>query len=181
MYIFVVHRILFKSASSMYIQQLYHDVPGRIKYIKLHIWPMFIWVNTRFVTGNPIQVCLLPVCLIRSCTGVYLFVSRWHHQMETFSALLAFYAGNSPVTGELPAQRPVTRSFDVFFDLRLNKQLSKQWRCWWFKTPLRSLLCHCNLFLSVKRMQLRHSTRQLNRGRRWITSDDVTQPYLVRL
>ena len=44
--------------------------------------------------------------------------------METFSALLAICAGNSPVTGELPAQRPVTRSFDVFFDLRLNKQLS---------------------------------------------------------
>ena len=34
--------------------------------------------------------------------------------------------GNSSVTGELPSQRPVTRSFDVFFDLRLNKRLSKQ-------------------------------------------------------
>ena len=39
--------------------------------------------------------------------------------METFSALLAICAGNSPVPGEFPAQRPVTRSFDVFFDLRL--------------------------------------------------------------
>ena len=39
--------------------------------------------------------------------------------METFSAFLAIRAGNSPVTGEFPAQRPVTRSFDVFFDLRL--------------------------------------------------------------
>ena len=46
--------------------------------------------------------------------------------METFSALLAFCAGNSPVAGEVPAQRPVTRSFGVFFDLRLNKPLSKQ-------------------------------------------------------
>ena len=45
--------------------------------------------------------------------------------METFSALLALCAGNSPVTGELPTQRPVTRSFNVFFDLRLNKRLSK--------------------------------------------------------
>ena len=40
----------------------------------------------------------------------------WRHQMETFSALLAICAGN----GEFPAQRPVTRNFDVFFDLRLN-------------------------------------------------------------
>ena len=45
--------------------------------------------------------------------------------METFSALLALYAGNSPVPGEFPAQRPVTRSFDVFLDLCLNKRLSK--------------------------------------------------------
>ena len=37
--------------------------------------------------------------------------------------LLAICAGNSPVTGEFPAQRPLTRSFDVFFDLRLNKRL----------------------------------------------------------
>ena len=43
--------------------------------------------------------------------------------METFSALLAFCAVNSPVTGEFPSQMPVTRSFDVFFDLRLNKPL----------------------------------------------------------
>ena len=45
--------------------------------------------------------------------------------METFSALLALCAGNSPVTGEFPAQRPVTRSFDIFCDLRLNKRLGK--------------------------------------------------------
>ena len=42
--------------------------------------------------------------------------SWWRHHMETFSALLPICAGNSPVNGEFPAQRPVTRSFDVFFD-----------------------------------------------------------------
>ena len=46
--------------------------------------------------------------------------------METFSALLAVCAGNSLVSDEFPSQRPVTRSFDVFFDLRPNKRLSKQ-------------------------------------------------------
>ena len=44
-------------------------------------------------------------------------------------------AGNSPVAGEFPAQRPVTRSFDVFFDLPRNKWLSKQPWGWWFETP----------------------------------------------
>ena len=71
-------------------------------------------------------------------------MSWWRHQMETFSALLALCAGKSPITGEIPAQRPVTRSFDVLFDLRLNKRLSKQWWGWWFETPSRSLWRHCS-------------------------------------
>ena len=45
--------------------------------------------------------------------------------METFSAMLTLCAGNSPVTGEFPAQGPVTWSFDVFYDLHLNKRMSK--------------------------------------------------------
>ena len=64
--------------------------------------------------------------------------------METFSALLAIWAGNSPVPGEFPAQRPVTRSFDVFFDLRLNKRLSKQSWDWWFETLSCPLWRHWN-------------------------------------
>ena len=63
--------------------------------------------------------------------------------METFSTLLAICAGNSPVTSEFSSQRPVTWSFDVFFDLRLNKRLSKQSWDWWFEMPLHSLWCHC--------------------------------------
>ena len=64
--------------------------------------------------------------------------------METFSALLAFCAGNSPVTGEFPTQRPVARSFDVFFDLRLHKRFSKQSWGWWFETLSWSLWRHRN-------------------------------------
>ena len=64
--------------------------------------------------------------------------------METFFPLLAFWAGNSPVTGEFHAQRTVTRGFDVFFDMRLNKRLSKQSWGWWFETPLHSLWRHFN-------------------------------------
>ena len=71
-------------------------------------------------------------------------VTRWRHPMETFSALLDICAGNSPVTGEFRAQRPVTRSFDVFFDLRLNKRLSKQWWGWLFETPSHPLWRHYN-------------------------------------
>ena len=69
----------------------------------------------------------------------FFWITWWRHQMETFSALPALCAENSPVTGEFPTQRPVARSFDVFFDLRLNKQLSKQSWGWWFETPSRPL------------------------------------------
>ena len=60
----------------------------------------------------------------------------WRHQMEKFSALLAFCAVNS----KFHAQRPVTRSFDVFFDLRLNQQMSKLECGTWYHHP-RSLQC----------------------------------------
>ena len=59
----------------------------------------------------------------------------WRHQMETFSALLTFCETNRLITGGFPSQRPVTLSFDVFFDLRLNKR--------WFEKPSCSLWRHC--------------------------------------
>ena len=64
--------------------------------------------------------------------------------METFSALLAICAENSPVPGEFSTQRPVTRSFDVYFDLRPNKGLSKQLWGWWFETQACPLWRHRN-------------------------------------
>ena len=52
---------------------------------------------------------------------------------------------SGPFTGHrwIPPQRPMTRSFDVLFDLRLNKQLSKQSWGWWFETQWCSLWRHC--------------------------------------
>ena len=74
-------------------------------------------------------------------------ISWWRHQMETFSALLAIDAGNSPVPGEFLAQRPVTRSFRIFFDLRLNTLLSKQSWGWWFEMLSRPLWSHCDVLV----------------------------------
>ena len=85
---------------------------------------------------------LMYICL-------YLNWSWWRHQMETFSALLAFCVGNSLDTSEFPTQRPVTWSFGVFFELRLNQQLSKQWGRRWFETPSCSLWHYCNDSVSV--------------------------------
>ena len=49
-----------------------------------------------------------------------IYITWWRHPMGIFSALLALCAGNSPVTGEFPAQRPVTQIFGIFFDLRIE-------------------------------------------------------------
>ena len=57
---------------------------------------------------------------------------------------VAFCVGNSPVTRDFPSQRPMTRSFDIFFNLRLNKRLSEQLWGWWFETPSRSSWRHYN-------------------------------------
>ena len=79
--------------------------------------------------------------LKRSAKRIY-NLPWWRHQMEAFTALLAICAGNSPITGEFPAERAMTRGFDIFFDLRLNEQLSKQSWGWWFETPSHPLWHH---------------------------------------
>ena len=71
---------------------------------------------------------------------------RWPNSMMTSSngnifRVIGHLCG---VNGAFPAQRPVTRSFDVFFDLRLNKRLSKQSLGWWFETPSCPLWRHSN-------------------------------------
>ena len=86
--------------------------------------------------------------------NIYLFITRlleWrvpkHNdviQRKHFPRYRPFCVGYSPVTGEFPTQRVVTRSFDVFLSLHLNKRLSKQWWGWWFDMPSRSLWRHCN-------------------------------------
>ena len=90
------------------------------------------------------------------------------------SALLALCAGNSPVTGEFPSQGQVTRSYDVFFALSLNKRLSKHSKRRWFETPSRSLWRHCNvpMYFSVTSWLycrlLRNSwRRQYSKPRMW--------------
>ena len=59
-----------------------------------------------------------------------------------------YWPGNLLFTGEFPSQRPVTRRFDVFFDQRLNKRLSKQSWGWWFEMPLRPLWHYCNMMIN---------------------------------
>ena len=102
--------------------------------------PMMVRLPTYICVTRPQWVKWRDICIHTAVMAI----PWWLHQMETFSALLAICSGNSPVTGEFPEQRSVTRSFDVFFDLRLNKRLSKQSWGWWFETLSRPLWRHRN-------------------------------------
>ena len=78
--------------------------------------------------------------------------------------LMALCVGNSLATGEFPPQRPVTRSFDVFFDLHLNEWLSKQSRCWWFEMPSCSSWCHYNGLFHSRELSESTITNALTRS-----------------
>ena len=72
--------------------------------------------------------------------------------MRNWSTMLTASNGNifrdtgllcGEFTGEFPSQRSAMRSFDIFFDLCLNKRLKKTSRRRWFETPSRLLWHHC--------------------------------------
>ena len=82
--------------------------------------------------------CHVQLCIVYRSGGFFSCLTWWRHQMVAFSALQAICVRNSPV----PGQRPVTQSFDVFFDL--VKRLSKQSWGWWCETLSHPLWRHCN-------------------------------------
>ena len=87
------------------------------------------------------RLCYCRCWLWHDRDKMWTWWSWWRHELKTFSVVLALFKRYSPVTGEFPSHRPVTWSFDISFDLRLNKRLSKPSRRWWFET---SLWLHCN-------------------------------------
>ena len=135
-----------RASAAMILTQLHQDdsLPARFKFEQLWFNPPSDETDLfRKNSASAMAAGALPPSVTRTPTAV---VSWWRHQMEASSALLTLCVGNSPVTDEFPAQRPVTQSFDDSFDLRPNKQLSKQSWGWWFLRRHRALLWrHCNV------------------------------------
>ena len=105
------------------------------------IWALYTKLNiiNRIVPGLAID---LLVVLEASCMAVHFMMTSSNRNIFRVTGPLC---GEFTAPGEFPAQRPVTRSFGVFFDLRLNKRLSKQPWGWWFETPAWSLWRHRNV------------------------------------
>ena len=97
--------------------------------------------NVGLITLRTNQNIVTTESIIWSSFSKYWFDPLWRHQMETFSALLALCAGNSPGTPP-PPERPVTRCFDVFVDLAWMNSWD-----WWFETPSCPLWRHYNAYL----------------------------------
>ena len=129
---------------------------------------------------------ILPTCEIIFGWQLMCFQEFWNticHEMDSqcqcywrsFPPVLRWPPGNifrvtvhlcGEFTGGIPAQRPVTRIFDVFFDLRLNKRLSKQSRGWWFETPTHQLWRHCN---GLSMPDMRYGFAAVFNGLPWIS------------
>ena len=108
----------------------------------------------------------------------YLLVAWWRHRMQTFSALLALCAGNSLVTGEFSAQRPVTRSLDISLICTLNKRLSKQSWGWWFETLSRSLSRH--LFYLNAQNAVKHNKHEFQHRLDWTNEVNCKAEFRLR-
>ena len=131
----LIHRFDHISLRNMALSQLHNKIPNPVLLGPLTIEKYVLFSRLLKATG---MVCYCNDITVFDC------YAWWRHQMEIFSALLVFCVGNSPVTGEFLSQRPVMRSFDAFFDLCLNRRLSKQSWGWWFERLSRPLWRHCN-------------------------------------
>ena len=160
-----LHDVIAEMEKSRFCWNVHHWLQQKLSFWQLPMYPgMKIWQNhiiSILILWYIILMSCLTSChhdgcrcpITNKCGAVWCqvihnyFFDSTHddHQMETFIALLALCVGNSLVTGEFPSQRPVKWSSDVFFDLHLNKRLSKQSIPWRFEMPSCSLWCHCNV------------------------------------
>ena len=112
--------------------------------------PTFYGLINSYCSIYDVWTPLLPVIYLQSTQNKPAYPTTMHTIVMTSSngnilRVTGPLWGEPPVTGGFPSQRPVTRSFDVFFDLCLKKnRLSRQSRRQWFETPPRSLWRQCN-------------------------------------
>ena len=114
-------------------------------WLKFH-WSLFLKVYGDKPLRNQCLTRCMTVIMIKIIIVLTSSLSSSSHMMTSSNGNIFHVTGPlcGEVTGEFPSQRPVTWSFDVFFDLCLNKRLSKQLWGWWFETPSSSLWHHCN-------------------------------------
>ena len=108
-----------------YVDMLHKFLPSwwfyYLPFMILYLFCLYCFYHVLAIQSQYI-LCLLCTDICTDQSVAWDNYTWRRHQMEIFSALLAICAGYSPAAGEFPARRPMTRSFDVLFDLRLNKR-----------------------------------------------------------
>ena len=140
-------RLLIQPTSNNFFEKFSHLSNFSLKLMCVsYLVSTFSWKMGHIVTQTTAlrQLrCKIAVTCNRSCNRrpLFMMTSSNGNIFRVTGPLCGEFTG----PGEFPAQRPVTRSFDVFFHLRLNKRLSKQPWGWWFETPPWSLCRQCNV------------------------------------
>ena len=147
------------SPSHDVIMMLLNMFIGNKWLISFYCWPIFYNIKplTSMSTDSNIYCCGVWKILIVWMTFIPDEPCLVWHLIAIVKIMIMMMSSNGNIfcvtgplcgvftgLGEFPTQRPVTRSFDVFFDLRLNKRLSKQPCGWWFEPPSWSLWRHRN-------------------------------------
>ena len=83
---------------------------------------------------------LFPIVIINTVAGRFTHddVIKWKHFRVT-GHLCREFTGHRWIS----RTKVIDAELSCFFDLRLNKRLSKQWWGWWFETPSHPLRRHC--------------------------------------
>ena len=132
----------------------------------------FMWIHYERLHNHNKAKHNKTVCIFLgiycTCCGLQLHLAMVTSSNGNIFRVTAPLCGEFTGPGEFPTQRPVTRSFDVFFDLRLNKRFSKQPWGWWFETLSWSLWRHRN--------EIRHGIP----GVGYITTTSTSSPYVFK-
>ena len=106
------------------------------KYKLLHIYVNYSGAQTGIFKKTYATTMAVNACVLDECCCMHRMMTSSNGNVFRALTLCTWIC-------EFPSKRPVTRSFEVLFDLRVNKRLSKQSRDWWFETPSRSSWRHC--------------------------------------
>ena len=113
--------------------------------LKYHYRNILFHISEEGALCNPVDICAVRKYAENAShdypTGPLNMMTSWNGNIFCVTGHLC---GELTGPSEFPAQKPVTQSFVVFFDLRLNKRLSKQSWGWWFETPSRPIWSHRN-------------------------------------
>ena len=119
------------------------------------------WLRHRSTT-QAVAAGSLKIESYRDANFVHDDVIKWKHFRRYWPFVRGIHRSS-----EFPAQRPVTRSFDAFFDLHPNKRLSKQPWGWWFETPSWSLWRQCNVVSCGTVVYRYDNLLHLQKGKSW--------------